>query len=34
VRIDSRMIKDERVKAKAGEKVTVFDPDREADKLG
>ncbi|KAK4040897.1 hypothetical protein C8A01DRAFT_35069 [Parachaetomium inaequale] len=36
VRVDSRMIKDERAKGKdaGGEKVTVFDPDREADKLG
>jgi hypothetical protein len=34
MRVDSRMIKDEREKAKEGERVTVFDPDREADKLG
>ena len=34
-RVDSRMIKDDRVGDKKGEgKVTVFDPDREADKLG
>jgi hypothetical protein len=35
VRVDSRMIKDERAKGKVGDdKITVFDPDREADKLG
>lgn len=42
VRVDSRMIKDDRVKGQstggAGQggqgKVTVFDPDAEADKLG
>ncbi len=35
VRVDSRMIKDERVKGdEKREKVTIFDPDVEADKLG
>ncbi|KAJ4292265.1 hypothetical protein N0V88_005896 [Collariella sp. IMI 366227] len=36
VRKDNRMIKDERDKSKGGkeERVTIFDPDREADKLG
>jgi hypothetical protein len=39
VRVDSRMIKDERTKTGAAggsgqERVTIFDPDKEADKLG
>lgn len=39
VRVDSRMIKDERVGGKGGvggadKMPTVFDPDKEADKLG
>jgi len=35
VRVDSRMIKDERVKpASKQQPVTIFDPDVEADKLG
>lgn len=36
-RIDSRMIKDDRVKSKSGsamEKISIFDPDLDADKLG
>lgn len=39
VRIDSRMIKDDRVPNNGGggargQKLTVFDPDKDADKLG
>jgi len=34
VRVDSRMIKDERVKPKKQQPVSIFDPDVEADKLG
>lgn len=33
VRVDSRMIKDERA-GQGQERVTIFDPDKEADKLG
>jgi acetyl-CoA carboxylase beta subunit len=35
VRVDSRMIKDDRIKASSKQQpVTIFDPDLDADKLG
>ncbi len=34
VRIDNRMIKDDRAKQSDKNKITIFDPDVDADKLG